>query len=52
MRRDVKEIVGLLMRVLGGGEVSVDEVEVSAFEAAGALQTALNEAYGRAARRL
>ena len=33
------------MRVLGGGEVSHQEVEDLAFEATGELQTPLNEAY-------
>lgn len=45
MERDVKEVVGVLMRVLGGGETSREEVEDLAFEAAGELQVALNEAY-------
>ena len=37
----------MLMRVLGGGEVSRGEVEDLEFEATGALLTALNEAYIR-----
>jgi hypothetical protein len=45
VERDVKEIIGALMRVLGGGEITRGEVEDLAFEASGALQTALNEAY-------
>ena len=35
----------MLMRVLGGDEVSRCEVEDLAFEATGELRTALNEAY-------
>lgn len=45
MEQDLKEVVGLLMRVLGGGKTSRAEIEDLAFEAAGDLQTALNEAY-------
>jgi hypothetical protein len=45
MEGDVKEVVGVLMRVLDGGNVSRGEVEDLAFEASGDLQTALNEAY-------
>jgi len=40
-----KEVVGLLMRVLGGGEVSHKELDDLGFEADGELETALNEAY-------
>lgn len=47
MQRDVKEIVGVLMRVLGGGRVSRDEVTELSFEADGELLAALNEAYIR-----
>jgi hypothetical protein len=45
MDRDVKEVVGVLMRVLGGGEIFRDELEDLAFEAEGDLEAALNEAY-------
>jgi hypothetical protein len=45
MRSDVKEVIGALMRVIGGGEISREEVEDLAFEAADELQVALNEAY-------
>jgi hypothetical protein len=45
MERDVKEVIGALMRVLGGDEISREEVEELAFEASGDLQAALNEAY-------
>jgi hypothetical protein len=45
MSRDVKEIVGSLMRVVGGGEVSPDDVTQLGFEADGELQEALNDAY-------
>ena len=45
MEGDLKEVVGVLMRVLDGGNVSRDEVEDLAFEASGDLRTALNEAY-------
>jgi hypothetical protein len=45
MQRDLKEIVGILMRVLSGGEVSHAEVTDLGFEAEGELHEALNEAY-------
>jgi hypothetical protein len=45
MERDVKEVVGLLMRILGGGKTSPAEVEDLGFHGAGNLQAALNEAY-------
>src|SRR5438270_12713808 len=45
MERDIKEVIGVLMHVLAGGEVSRGEVEDLAFEAEGALQAAVNEAY-------
>jgi hypothetical protein len=45
MERDIKEIIGALMCVLGGGELSQDELNDLGFEAEGELQTALNEAY-------
>jgi hypothetical protein len=45
MEWDIKEVVGALMRAIGGDEISRSEVEDLAFEAPGELQTALNEAY-------
>ena len=45
MNRDVKEIVGVLMRVLDGGEISHDQLAELSFEADGELQRALIEAY-------
>jgi hypothetical protein len=42
---DVKEVVGALMRVLGGGEITRQEVEDLTFDATGDLQLALNAAY-------
>ena len=45
MEGDIKEVIGVLMRVLDGGEISRSEVEDLAFEATGDLQAALNEAF-------
>ena len=45
MERDVKDVIGSLMRVLDGGEVSHDELDHLAFEAEGELEVAVNEAY-------
>jgi len=45
MDRDLKEVIGILMRVLDGGEVSHGELDELTFEADGELETALNEAY-------
>ena len=45
MRHDIKELIGILMRVLGGEEVSEDEVLNLEFEADGDLIAVLNEAY-------
>lgn len=45
MARNVKDVVGVLMRVLDGGEVSQAELEDLGFEADGAVQAALNDAY-------
>ena len=42
---DIKEIVGVLMRVLDGGEVSESELADLSFEAEGELEEALNVAY-------
>jgi hypothetical protein len=43
--RDIKEIVGVLMRVLGGGEVLPSELEDLVFEADGELEAALSAAF-------
>ena len=45
MERDVKDVIGILMRILDAGEVSHDELDDLAFEAEGDLEVALNEAY-------
>jgi len=45
MQRDIKDIVGVLMHVLGGGEISPEELADVGFEAEGELKEALNEAY-------
>jgi hypothetical protein len=45
MERDVKEVIGALMRVLDGGTISRAEVEDLAFDATGDLQIALDEAF-------
>jgi hypothetical protein len=45
MHADIKEIVGVLMHVLDGGEVGEDEIADLSFEAEGELETALNAAY-------
>jgi hypothetical protein len=45
MEGDFKEIIGALMRVLGGGTISRAEVEDLTFDASCALQVALIEAY-------
>ena len=43
--RDVKELVGLLMRALDHAEIAEEEVLNLEFEADGELLSALNEAY-------
>ena len=43
--RDVKELIGMLMRVLGNAEVTEAEVLDLDFDADGELLLALNEAY-------
>jgi len=43
--RDVKDVIGAIMRVLDGAEVSQDDVLDLEFEAEGELLAALNEAY-------
>ena len=45
MERDVKEVIGALMRVLDGGEITHGEVENLMFEASGDLRAVLNEAF-------
>lgn len=45
MTRDVKEIVGVLMRILDGGEVPHDQLMELSFDADGELQRVLNQAY-------
>lgn len=45
MERDVKEVIGALMRVLDGGIISRAEVEDLAFDATGDLRIALDEAF-------
>jgi hypothetical protein len=47
MARDVKEVIGVLMRVLDGEEIMQADVEDLGFEGEGALQAALNDAYIR-----
>ncbi len=42
---DIKELLGALMRVVGGGEISRAEVEDLAFDPAGEQGALLNEAY-------
>jgi len=45
MERDIKEVIGCLMRALDGGEISHEELDDLTFKADGELETALNEAY-------
>jgi hypothetical protein len=45
MERDIKDVIGVLMRLLDGAEVSHEELDDLAFEADGELEAALNEAY-------
>jgi len=45
MERDLKEVVGVLMRVLDGGEVSQAELADLSFDAEGELHAALTDAY-------
>jgi hypothetical protein len=47
MAPDVKEMIGVLMHVLDGGEITQAEVEELEFEGEGELQEALNDAYVR-----
>jgi hypothetical protein len=43
--RDIKELIGIIMRVLDRGEINENEVLDLDFDADGDLLTALNEAY-------
>ena len=43
--RDVKEVIGVLMRVLDGEEITQADVEDLGFEGEGEVQAALNDAY-------
>ena len=43
--RDVKEVIGVLMRALDGEEITQGEVEELGFEGEGDVQAALNDAY-------
>jgi len=43
--RDVKELIGVIMRVLDHAEITEGEVRDLAFEADGELLEALNDAY-------
>jgi len=45
MERDLKEVIGVLMRVLDGGEVSQAELADLSFDAEGELHIALTDAY-------
>ena len=47
MARDVKDVIGVLMRVIDGGEVSQGELADLGFDAEGEVQAILNEAYIR-----
>jgi hypothetical protein len=43
--RDVKDVVGLLMRALNGEDITQADLEDLGFEGEGEVQTALNEGY-------
>jgi hypothetical protein len=45
--RDIKDVIGILMRVLGGGEVLPSELEDLVFEADGEIEAALSAAFIR-----
>ena len=45
MAHDVKELIGILMRVLDNAEITEDEVHDLEFEAEGELLTALNDTF-------
>jgi hypothetical protein len=43
--RDVKEVIGVLMRALDGEDITQEEVEELGFQGEGDVQAALNDAY-------
>ena len=45
MEPDIKDVIGVLMRILGGGDVSQVELDDLGFDADGELQTVMNEVY-------
>jgi hypothetical protein len=45
MLHDITELVGVLMRIVGGGETSIDEVEALNFDCADYLRPTLDEAF-------
>jgi len=45
MTTDIKELIGTLMRFVGGAEISEDDLSNLEFEADGELMVALNVAY-------
>ncbi|MBV8652105.1 MAG: hypothetical protein JO255_11605 [Alphaproteobacteria bacterium] len=45
MQHDITELVGVLMRIVGGGETSIDEIEELTFDCADYLRPALDEAF-------
>jgi hypothetical protein len=45
MQQDITDLVGVLMRIVGGGETSIDEVEALTFDCADYLRPALDEAF-------
>ena len=45
MARDVKDVIGVLVRVLDGEEITQADIEDLDFEGDGELQAALNAAY-------
>jgi hypothetical protein len=45
MEADIKDVVGILMRVLGGGDVSLEELNDLRFDTDGEIGSALTEAY-------
>ena len=45
MQRDIKDVLGVLMHVLDGGELSSVELNDLGFEADDELEEAVNEAY-------
>ncbi|WP_210202742.1 hypothetical protein [Bradyrhizobium sp. SK17] len=45
MMQDIKELIGVIMRILDHGEIAEAEIVDLDFEAEGELQPVLNEAY-------